>query len=201
MRDGSLLLAIGGMVALLLYALRRRAGPEPEPLPPDFVRLPPVLTSVQARVMEHRGIIMAEAKLQGVDPAIICAIIDVESSGNPNATNYEANVDDYSYGLMQVRWTTAQWLCQSLGIRVSGRCPTREDMLKPGVNIRYGAAYFKYQFVRYTGYPDKAIAAYNAGTANYNIWGNFTNQDYVDRVMRRIEPYRKILAWYYPGRV
>jgi hypothetical protein len=95
----------------------------------------------------------------------VAAIITRENElWNPNAKTYEANVDDYSYGLMQVRCDTARFL------GFTGDC---DDLLDPDTGINYGIAYLQYQLQRYCGTskctPEQLIcvfSSYNAGTCN-----------------------------------
>jgi soluble lytic murein transglycosylase-like protein len=102
----------------------------------------------------------------GVDPALILAIIEVESGGNPQA----ANPADPAYGLMQVTPATAQWL--------AGRPVAPDDLLDPETNVDLGTRYLRWQLDRYAAVAD-AVDAYRAGTAS----GTPRSQAYVDRVL------------------
>ncbi|MCH8290263.1 lytic transglycosylase domain-containing protein [Candidatus Poribacteria bacterium] len=121
-------------------------------------------------------IVLRESLLQGVDANLIRAIISVESNWNANAIAEESNVNDFSYGLMQIRKDTADFL---------GFTGEAGELLNPSLNIRLGVKYLKRQLLRYNNQTDWAIAAYNAGTASKR--GNqFTNQTYVDKVLARM---------------
>lgn len=197
MRGRSTLALLSGS-ALLVYLITRKSDSVPVRWvtpPPGWTRgLPPVLTSVEANVLGYRFFIMREAERIGIEAAIIAAIIDVESKGDPRAVRDEGfDLKDgtraMSYGLMQIRWTTA------LMMKYSG---SKAGLFDPETNITYGANYLDYQHKRYGDVVD-AIAAYNSGTVDQNIWGTYSNQAYVDDVTRRVYPYRRHLKWYYPG--
>lgn len=139
-------------------------------LHPD--RVPLTLLSSEARVLSYLDLIQHNAKTYALDPALIAAIISKESSGN-----YSVRGAVGEYGLMQVRDTTAQWL---------GFKGDPDLLLNPAENIRWGSMYLAYQVERYAETNDPVswgVAAYNAGTA-YMKKGRFSNQDYVDSVVK-----------------
>ncbi len=178
----------GGLLAILWLARRGEPSQWTKPPPGRQTGLPPVMLSSDAAVLAHRSLIMSQGVKSGIEAAIIAAIISAESGGDATRTRWEANVEDYSYGLMQIRWTTAKWL---------GYGGSRDGLLKPSDNISYGVKYLKYQYDRYGDLVD-AIAAYNSGTVRRSGSG-YANQSYVDRVTSRIERFRDLLRWYYPG--
>lgn len=139
-------------------------------LHPD--RVPLTLLSSEARVLSYLDLIQHNAKTYDLDPALIAAIISKESSGS-----YTERGAVGEYGLMQVRDTTAQWL---------GFKGDPDLLLNPAENIRWGSMYLAYQVERYAETNDPvswAVAAYNAGTASMKK-GRFSNQDYVDSVVK-----------------
>lgn len=86
-----------------------------------------------------------------------------------------------SFGLMQVLYVTA----------TEHGFPREGDwwmLCSPEESIKVGAAYYLYQFRRY-GNISSAIAAYNAGRA-FIDQGRFSNQRYVDTVMRHLTTLR-----------
>lgn len=100
------------------------------------------------------------ANLNGVEPNRVKAIINAESSGNPNAINRDTD-GQVSCGLMQVRPDTAriydpsaknlsdEQVCQKL----------RDD---PNYNVDVGTHYYSDLYRKY-GSHDLAAAAYNGG--------------------------------------
>lgn len=107
----------------------------------------------------------AEAKAQGVDLRLLLAVIQQESSFDPEAKSGVGAV-----GLMQLLPETAVWL----GL------DDAKKLAVPRVNIRYGAKYLKLLWRKFSGAePDRlssadmlkpgaqmAVAAYNAGPGN-----------------------------------
>lgn len=151
--------------------------------------LPPVEFSWESRIMSYRDMMLGEGLRRNVEPALIAAIIQRESSGDPNARRYEENVQDYSYGLMQIRSDTAKW---------RGYTGDPSDLLDPGTNIYWGTEYLSYQLNRYKNVSD-AVSAYNAGSVKRTKSGAYINQSYVDYVLSLIPRYRELFRWYYPG--
>lgn len=114
----------------------------------------------------------------GVEPALVMAVMQVESSFNPMAVN----PSDPSYGLMQMLPSTATLL--------AGRSVSGQELLdNPALAVDLGTQYLAMGLARY-GNTGDAIAAYNAGVARRNAEGQYTNsrgdtkvQAYVDRVL------------------
>ena len=141
------------------------------------------------------------ARLYGVDPALIKAVIWKESTFNPSARGKVGEI-----GLMQLRepaaveWSTSEGV---LGFAM-------EHLLNPRTNILAGTWYLGRLMRRYTHTDDPvpyALADYNAGRANVLRWikadGANTNsavfvteigfpstRHYVVAVMNRRERYR-----------
>ncbi|PIU99668.1 MAG: hypothetical protein COY22_01245 [Candidatus Tagabacteria bacterium CG_4_10_14_0_2_um_filter_40_13] len=100
------------------------------------------------------------ADLNGVEPARVAAIIQAESSGNPNAFNAE-NDGKGSYGLMQVRADTARLYDSSLaGLSDAQIGDKLINDSKYNVNI--GTKYYADLLNKY-GNPTLASSAYNGG--------------------------------------
>jgi len=67
-----------------------------------------------------------------VDPLLVEAMIAKESSGVPDVAGIDANKKGWSYGLMQVKYSTAY----GLGFRGS-----LSKLREPATNIKYGTKY------------------------------------------------------------
>jgi hypothetical protein len=85
---------------------------------------------------------------------LIYSCILTESSGKKDATRYEPHLDDYSYGLMQILYTTAKTL---------GFDGEPEELLDPLTNIAWGSELIAKQQYKNLGDPVLTAAAYNAG--------------------------------------
>ena len=75
-----------------------------------------------------------------VDPLMLQAMAEIESSRNRLAIRVEPHLGDASIGLMQTLVGTAQWLARDMGARRFGD-PSMEDLLRPEVSMYFGAAY------------------------------------------------------------
>lgn len=151
---------------------------------------------------ELRAMAEGIAKQFGLDPHLLCAIIDVESSWRPYAVRFEPifnlsriesdipgfakengiTVDTErvllkcSWGLGQVMGATAR----SLGFM--GPLP---QLCEPYVGALWAARYLLKITKKYKSRNDQ-IAAYNAGSATFDSFKNYVNQPYVDKVLKRL---------------
>ena len=137
------------------------------PRDPLLKRLPsaPPEAEAQRRV---RPLIEAAAALQGLDPRLLTAVIEVESAFNPGATSRRG-----ARGLMQLMPATAA------GFAV-------RDVYNPEENIQGGARYLRRLLDVYAGNLPLALAAYNAGEAAVHRFGGIPpfaeTREYVRRV-------------------
>jgi len=129
-----------------------------------------------------------------IDPQLVSAIIEVESSWKPAATRFEPafyylvrlphfatackipfkdeeTAQKTSWGLMQIMGATAR------GLGFQGLLPTLVD---PALGIEYGCRYLAALVRRYPKLEDH-ISAYNAGHPNWEHPGG--NAKYVDKVL------------------
>ncbi len=123
------------------------------------------------------------AQKYGVDPALVFAHIQVESSWNPQAYRSEPQINDASWGLMQLLLKTARSISGNSSL-------TASELLNPETNIDLGTRYIAQQMKRYNNNVDDAIAAYNAGSARRKSDGIYINQDYVDKVNKWYKIYK-----------
>jgi soluble lytic murein transglycosylase-like protein len=106
----------------------------------------------------------------GVDPALVHAIVKVESDFNPYALSRKG-----AMGLMQLMPQTAV----DMNVRNS---------FNPTENIDGGVKYLRYLIDRYEGNLQLALAAYNSGETAVRKWGTVPpfpeTQNYVQRVLK-----------------
>lgn len=126
-----------------------------------------------------------------LDPALLAAVIEQESSFDANARSSAGAV-----GLMQLTPQTAK----GIAIRTGGSSFTLSDLTNPEINVRYGAWYLRHLLDRYHD-ERTALAAYNAGQRNVDRWlarhvdVQFPEtRAYVERVERLKEIYRRAYA-------
>jgi soluble lytic murein transglycosylase-like protein len=118
-----------------------------------------------SRSHRYDAAIRAAARASSVAPALVRAVILVESGFNPRAVSNRGAI-----GLMQLRPATAQ------------RYGTT-DAFDPVQNIRAGTRYLRALLMRYHSDLALALAAYNAG------------EDAVDRHGEHVPPYRETLNY------
>lgn len=135
--------------------------------------------------------------------ALVAAIIEKESSWNANTKTHEENVDDHSFGLMQIRFKTAEGLgfpFKETDTHDNYNCdPSKSDNLcYPARNIDYGAKYLAQQLKSSCGGKCThsslmcAISNYNAGSGcPLN-----TNKDNCRYVKNVLENYYKYYFYY-----
>lgn len=102
---------------------------------------------------DYEELIQAASAKYGVPVDLIKAVIDTESSFNPNVVSSAG-----AKGLMQLMDGTAN------GLGVS-------DPFDPAQSIDGGVRYLSYQLKRYDGQEKMALAAYNAGPGRVNKLG------------------------------
>lgn len=139
------------------------AAPPPTPpqKPDDDKNINPDSTQVEnadkAKYVwnEYGEIIDQVAKKYDIDPQLIFATIMTESEGNPNAYRYERHINDASFGLGQILYTTA------LGMGFTG---TPEDMYRPEISIDLIGKYHRNTIDTYGPLtPEQMTVVYNTG--------------------------------------
>jgi soluble lytic murein transglycosylase len=110
--------------------------------------------------LEYSAVVRARAHAEGLDPALLAAVIYEESRFHPDARSPSGAI-----GLMQLRPATAE----GIAIRTGGTAFRVSDLTDPAINIRYGAWYLGDLLRKYRA-VGLALAAYNAGQGNVDRW-------------------------------
>jgi soluble lytic murein transglycosylase-like protein len=118
-----------------------------------------------ARSSQYEGMIRGAANAATLQPALVRAVIVVESGFNPHAVSKKGAI-----GLMQLRPETAR----RYGVT---------DIYDPEQNVRAGAHYLSDLIARFGSNLELALAAYNAG------------EEAVEHYGRRIPPFRETLNY------
>ncbi len=131
-------------------------------------------TAVADTLQRFEQQITQSARSNGLDPALILAVVMEESGGDPMATSGKG-----AQGLMQLMPETAK----ELGVK---------DPTSPSQNVAGGALYLSQMLKRYGGDLELALAAYNAGPGNVDRAGvkvpDFKEtKNYVRRVQERFK--------------
>ena len=140
----------------------------------DSVRVTRFVAPSRAGVYED--LIVEQARLQGVRPSLVRAVVQVESGFNPSAVSPKG-----ALGLMQLMPATARQF--HVG-----------NPFNPIENVRAGVAYLKELLVRYNYKEELALAAYNAGPGAVDRYGRSVppygeTRSYVSRIGRMaVEP-------------
>lgn len=114
-------------------------------------------------LLEYESEITASASAHGVDPYLVAAIIRSESSWDERASSHRGAI-----GLMQLMPETASDMVEK-GLVDPNRFSV-DQLTDPATNIEFGCAYLSYLMTYFNGATDKAVAAYNAGMGNVDIW-------------------------------
>jgi len=110
--------------------------------------------------LRYSEFVRVHARENGIDPALLAAVIYQESKFNADAESRSG-----ALGLMQLTPSTAQ----GIAIRTGGARFRTADLLNPEINIRYGAWYLANLFQKYRD-ERLVLAAYNAGQGNVDRW-------------------------------
>lgn len=159
---------------------------------------PAVHASVQIRPEELKGktdleranlvwqryghLIRRSATKYDLDPNLIFATIMIESGGNTYAIRHEPRLNDASYGLGQLLYSTARGL---------GYTGTPSGLYDPAVNIDLIARYHRRNYDHYEKNlsPQELTVAYNTGSPYKKAWpGHLKKFDKWYHSLANLEP-------------
>ena len=136
-----------------------------------FTGLLPADITYLAKVIDR------EAQRQDLSPALVLALIRVESSGYNFAKSKKG-----ALGLMQLLPTTAAYVARKIGDPWEGP----DSLYDSDTNIRLGVPYLRQLLNRYDGSVHNALAAYNWGPGRISGFiqaGKAVPAGYADRVL------------------
>lgn len=138
----------------------------------------PRLDAMIAIAQAHAPQILRSTAGTRVSPALVLAVISVESSGRVDAVSHAG-----AQGLMQLMPATAA----RFGV---------DDSADAGQNIRGGVAYLDFLMQRFAGDPILVLAGYNAGENSIGTHGGVPpyaeTRDYVPKVLAAFEVARNL---------
>jgi soluble lytic murein transglycosylase-like protein len=117
-------------------------------------------TAIYQRAVNHPNLkrllplIERNARLQSLDPALVKAVVAVESGFDPAAVSPKG-----AFGLMQLLPDTAA----RYGVIGDSKRSAAQKLLDPAVNLRAGTHYLHDLIVQFADDVSLALAAYNAG--------------------------------------
>jgi soluble lytic murein transglycosylase len=110
--------------------------------------------------LEYEHILRVHGQNHDLDPALLAAVVYVESRFDPDAESEAGAI-----GLMQLLPETAE----GIALRTGGDRFVVADLRDPELNVRYGSWYLDHLLDRY-GSKELALAAYHAGQGNVDEW-------------------------------
>jgi len=149
--------------------------------------------------LEYDYIVREYARVNGVPPSLVAAVVLAESKFKDNASSHRG-----ASGLMQIMPETGEWIAEETGM-----VGFKPEMLNDvSTNLRMGTWYLAYLLREYDGNTVLALAAYNAGRGHVDEWmkeygwgKNFSEidsipfsetRDYVKVVMQNEEKYKEL---------
>ena len=140
--------------------------------------------------MDLSGIIFASARKHNLDPNLINAVVQQESSGNPSAWN-KSGGGQGAAGAMQVRAPALSDYNTANGTKY-----TMQDLTNPRVGHEVGSWYLGQQLDRFND-PRKAVAAYKDGAGSQQAQTG--NSPYAQQVFGRLNMPQKQQQSSLPG--
>ena len=184
MDNTSKVFLFGGIALSVLLARRALGSASAPPIKP---------TLLETQVMRHGDLIWSVGRAYDVEPALIAAIMALESSGIHrgarliSVTDYDGQrATDYVVGLMQIRVATAGRFCEIWH---------RYDLEPDQVNVECGVKYLRAMLDKF-GKVAPAVSAYNAGAGSIEhdtsmVGGmQYVNVAYVRKALEMIPRFR-----------
>ncbi|MTI96216.1 MAG: lytic transglycosylase domain-containing protein [Firmicutes bacterium] len=114
--------------------------------------------------LHYRELIEERAGQYDLDPALVAAVIKVESNFRADAVSRRG-----ATGLMQLLPSTATWISEQMGLAVAAE--EIEDLLvKPEFNLMLGTWYLNNLAREFDNDLPLVLAAYNAGRGKVRSW-------------------------------
>ena len=131
------------------------------------------------RIEGCRELAIYYGRATGLDPALVMAVIQAESAGDPKAVSRAG-----ARGLMQLMPRTAAEVARKAGIDLK----SPDALFDPELNVRLGTLYLAQQRRFFADDPWLYLAAYNAGPGNTDKW-RLQNPDLPSRdLINRLAP-------------
>ncbi len=171
---GSMVLARSGETKQSLYIAEILAERIPETLYPTFLS-----TSYRRLLfpLSYGPLILREAGERGVDPFLLAAVIREESRFDPRAFSAAS-----ARGLTQFVYPTARRIAEKVGLGPISPA----DLENPATAILLGAAYLEELSAQFGGAVPQAVAAYNAGEPQAELWRRYCLSDEPEEYLTKV---------------
>lgn len=110
--------------------------------------------------LEFRDSLERRARQEGLDPALVAALVCQESTFEASALSRAG-----ARGLMQIMPATGRTLARDLGVRYS-----KTSLFDPETSLEFGTRYLRDMLQRFGDSVERALAAYNAGPHRVDAW-------------------------------
>ncbi len=118
--------------------------------------------------LNYSDTIVARARQEGLDPALVAALIWQESAFDPTAVSTAG-----ARGLMQILPPTGRTVSRKLG-RAAGKAARKKapapNLNDPATALALGTHYLRQMLDSFGGRVERALAAYNAGPTRVQSW-------------------------------
>ena len=153
--------------------------------------------------LQYQEFIIQQAEANDLDPALVAAVIKVESNFRHDAVS-RAN----ARGVMQIIFSTARDITEKMGLGEIDDDLLMDKLFDPEFNITLGTWYLADLLRTFDGDEAKALAGYNAGRGKVRTWlneetwdGTFENREqipypetknYLGKVMLARDKYQQL---------
>lgn len=117
----------------------------------------------------YRDIVVSSANENHIDPMLLFSVIRQESLFDASIASTAG-----ARGLMQITTDTGDYIAENFNWPQNYKT---SDLDRPYVNIRLGAHYLKLWIDKYNGSIPAALASYNAGDSNNQVWMELAGDD------------------------
>jgi peptidoglycan lytic transglycosylase len=127
--------------------------------------------------IQFTDLLTASSSAAGVDPALVAAVTQQESTFDPSALSGAG-----AHGLMQLMPPTGRALAKGVGIKKLQVAQLHD----PAIGLQLGTLYLREMLDRFGGKVERAVAAYNAGPHRVAVWNlahpGMSAEEFVDSI-------------------
>ncbi len=135
-------------------------------------------SQIETALRPYEANFQTVSSLIPIDINFLKAVCFTESSGRKDVSRWEANIGEYSIGLMGILLSTA---------RAEGFRGTQPELFEPKTNLFYGAKYLKFWLNKTGNNLSLTASSYNGGYTAYDYYqdnNRFLNSNHVNKVLQ-----------------